>query len=411
LALLPPLTGCTDGEATTPGHAQSTIISGHLSDAIDDGVVSVQAMGHGCTGTLIAPSVVLTALHCIVDFDEFAIINCKSDGTLASNSTGGDIGPLLDPALVSVVPGVSNDGTRVYAKKLFGTGTSQVCRDDLGIIVLESNLDIGSAPMVPLRFGPSKAGELTRAIGYGDTLGTSTEGGGRQVREDIKLLGVGAPSPGATGDVGIAPRTLRIGEGPCHGDSGGPLLSEETGAQIGIYSLLLSQGCKGSDVQNTYTQVAPFESFIRDTLDTVGQEPIAEVSGSTGGTGGDGGGPGGEAGSPAAGEGGAAASQGAIGGSGGTVDSGGSGGKGGSGAKGGKGGSSATGGSSGTDTTGGTGASGGTTGGTKDDGTGSGSRRDPACTCRVGPAGASIPWSVCALLAATLMLARRRYRR
>jgi hypothetical protein len=401
------LTGCTDRDVLDPAREQAPITHGTLSEPKDDAVVFVQGPNSGCTGTLIAPNVVLTALHCITDTADFAQIHCLPDGSLASDSSGGEIGPFLEPAQVTVRVGVYiGDSVRTAVSALYGTGTTQVCRDDLGLIVLESAPDTGGAPLVPLRFGPSSKGEPTRLIGYGDTAGTTP--GGRRERKDIPLLGVGAPTIGGTGDPGASPRTLLIGEGACHGDSGGPIFSQETGAELGVYSLLLSGTCLGSDVRNTYTQIAPWEGLIRDVLESAGHEPIVEVPVGTGGTGG-GVGAGGEAGEPgAAGAGGAAAGEGAGGGSDGTGATGGTGAEGGSG---GKGGSGATGGRGGTATTGGTGGSAGRSAGGTDSGTGSGSRRDPSCTCRLGDSTESLPWSLGALFGALLTVARRRYRR
>jgi hypothetical protein len=402
------LTGCSDRDVLEPAREQAPITYGDVSDPKDNAVVHVLASGRGCTGTLIAPNVVLTALHCITDSEELAQIHCLPDGSLAPDSTGGAVGPFLDPAQVTVRVGVAvGDSVRTVATALYGTGTTQVCRDDLGLIVLESAPDIGDAALVSLRFGGSAKGELTRLIGYGDTAGTVTRGG-RQERTDVPVLGVGARLVGGAGDPDVSPRTLLIGEGACHGDSGGPMFSQETGAELGVYSLLLSPTCLGPDVRNAYTQVAPWEGLIRDVLESAGHEPIVEVPQGTGGTGG-GVGVGGEGGEPgAAGAGEAAAGQGASGGSGGTGATGGTAAEGGSG---GKGGSGATGGRGGTATTGGTSGSAGRSAGGTDSGTGSGSRRDPSCTCRTGDSSESLPWSLGALFGALVTLARRRYRR
>jgi MYXO-CTERM domain-containing protein len=209
-----------------------------------------------------------------------------------------------------------------------------------------------------------------------------------------------------------APYTIVVGEGPCQGDSGGPLLSAATGAAIGVYSILLSSTCKGPTVRNAYTQVASFESTIRDALEFAGQEPTLEpvitagaggMAGTggtggvpgTGGTGGDAAAPnqGGEAGG--LGEGGAATggTEASVGG----------------GEMGGTGGSSATGGTGGKGGTGASPATGGT-GATLSQGEGSGSRRDPACTCRTGASDRS-PSSLVALLVGALGVALRRHRR
>jgi len=264
-------------------------------------------------------------------------------------------------------------------------------------MVIDTELD---EPIVPLRYGtPTKRGEAARAVGYGSTESDADAGApesGRRARYGLTVQDVG--DDGITeGSRYAAPYTVVVGEGPCHGDSGGPLLSEETGAAFGVYSILLSSQCKGTGIRNAYTQVAPFEGTIQKAFDYAGGEPVLEGSGTGGGAGatgqagepGGGGEPGAEAGA-----GGEATALGGTGGSrGGATSTGGDG----SGATGG---SSAAGGTGGSSATGGSGA----------ESQGSGSRHDPSCACRTG--GGSSPGSASALsallLGLGLVLRRRR---
>lgn len=279
LALVAALAGFGCGDQGFDG-AQATqraaIVGGKLSSATDDAVVLLSAQGTGCTGTLIAPTVVLTALHCVAEYDPRFRFNCEPDGTLAPGATLGQLGPTLDPAGVTVRVGVTLEGERVRAKAIYGTGSTDACHDDLAVVVLEKAPDIGDAPLVSVRFGrPTVKGEAAKILGYGDVEQTQTQPG-RQVRASIKVLGAGGPDADTPGDRGVLPKTVTIGEGPCHGDSGGPLFSLETGAQIGVYSLLQQSTCTGVSARNTYTQVAPFEALIREALESEGFEPLLE---------------------------------------------------------------------------------------------------------------------------------------
>jgi hypothetical protein len=405
LSLAASALGCSDRTfAPAPAEEQSPIVNSHLSKPADNAVVGILATGRGCTGTLIAPNVVLTALHCITeDFDAGVPFRCKSDGTLQPGSSGGWLGPLVDPpSAVSVQVGVQLGGTRIKAKALFGTGSDTACKDDLGVIVLESAPDIGGASLVSLRFNPTTDGELTRAVGYGSTYGTSTVNG-RQERNDLQILAMGNSDVSGEGDVGFIARTIMVGEGPCQGDSGGPIFSEETGAQVGVYSLILSSTCVGIDVQNIYTEVAPFESLIREVLATAGEEPLVEPPPATG-TGG-GAGATGEGGEP--GNAGASSDAGAEGGAppgtGGTVGTGGTTSKGGSGGSGAVGGTS-TSGTGGTDATGGDAPMNPT-----NQGKGSGSRDDGSCAIKPGiaPNAGARSLALFALLALSIVRRRR----
>jgi hypothetical protein len=271
------LVGCSGQGADGPAAIErAAIVNGMLSSPQDDAVVSIQASGNGCTGSLIAPTVVLTALHCVAEYDPRFRFNCEPDGSLPPGATIGQLGELVDPRGITVTVGIGLEGDRVRAKSIFGTGSTDACHDDLAVVVLERAPDIGDAPLVSLRFSrPTRKGEMTRVVGYGDVGQTDTMLG-RQVRSDVLLRGVGGPDASTPGDTGVLPRTVMVGEGPCHGDSGGPLFSQETGAQIGVYSLLQQSTCAGPSTRNTYTQVQPFEALIREALESEGAEPLLE---------------------------------------------------------------------------------------------------------------------------------------
>jgi MYXO-CTERM domain-containing protein len=348
---------------------------------------------------MIAPNVVLTALHCVAEFTDTGFV-CTKDGTESTTSPGvGTLGGTYDPSLFDIRIGVEYHAeVDAHALKIYGTGTSTVCTKDLAVMILDRDLE---TPIVPLRFGRSvERQELVRVVGYGQTETSGTSG--RFVRHDISIIDVGADLL-SDNSKAIAPYTLTIGEGPCHGDSGGPARSEETGAVLGVYSILTSTNCRSPGVKNVYTQVGPFETLIRKALTEAGYEPTLEPDPTVMGSGGEGGAaPGGAGG--AAGDTSVPAE---VGGSGGNTDgTGGS--RGGSGGTGADGGSSAAG---GTGAPGGSEETGGTTGVSGSKGTGS--RRDPSCACRTapGPERHAPIGGLGALVGATGLVVRRRRRR
>jgi len=404
--------GCTDGRAPTPVQEERTaIVRGMPSVPSDDAVVSITANSIACSATLIAPDVIVTALHCVSQFDLDRTFSCNADGSLATGSTGGTLGPLVDAASIVVSTGVLKSSSGVHGKAIYGTNSPVVCRDDFAIVVLDGPVPV-DVPPVTLRLTRStKDGEQVRAVGYGltdaTTMGSAGAGGAPEVasrneRDGLKILGVGAPNSVIAGDPGVAPRTVMIGEGPCHGDSGGPLFSVETGAEIGVYSLLSTTSCEGPDVRNVYTQIAPYDDLINMALSSVGEAPIAEVT-----PGGDGeGGMAGQAGEPS--------TAGVPGEAGAPPESaGGSGGSGGSGGKsgvGGRGGTGAVAGSSVGGTGGDTSMGDDTSSEAGAQGEGSGSRQDPSCTCRTGRGRQTAPWPLLGLCFGALTFLRRRRR-
>jgi hypothetical protein len=363
---------------------QEGIVRGMGSSDADNAVVDVLNPQNNCSGTLIAPNVVLTAMHCVVEFDAAARFTCNPDGSLQTDTPGnGQFGPQLDPSVLSIGVGIVADFT-AHGKTIFDSGAATACKNDIAVIVLDRDIDIGAAPLVTLRFGrTTQKGELTRVLGYGNTV-FEADVPGRQERDDVKVLDVGDLSPTMPGNPQIIPHSMVAGEGSCKGDSGGPMFSQETGAQIGVYSLLLSQTCVGFDVRNTYTQVAAFEPLIRRALEAGGHDPLVEPAPSTGS--------GGDAGASA------------QGGEGNTVAEGGASSAVGGGANSAGGAVAAGSGGTGANSTAGQGAV------ANDQGEGSGSRRDPSCTCRASRDANYASPGLLAFFGALLILGFRKHR-
>ena len=290
------LSACSDETIDpTVGVYRSAIINGEPSDASEDDIVDVLSQVSDtaflrCSGALIAPNVMLTALHCVTyQSDPRAAFSCSSDGTLTSGTPGaGELGGTTLPSQVHVFVGATHDGEPdAYGRRVFGSGSMQICRGDIAAVVLDRDL---GQDFNAVRLGRSVAlGESMRVVGYGQTEDGSS--GERRRRTGRRVLDVGAvgadPGSGTT-----APNTFVIGEGACHGDSGGPALSEETGAVTGVYSLSAAASCTATGVRNTLTLVSPYEGMVREALEFAGREPVEEVGGGTGGmppTGGSGG--------------------------------------------------------------------------------------------------------------------------
>jgi hypothetical protein len=246
--------------------------------------------GSQCTATLVAPNLVVTVRHCISVFQE-GTFSCTTAGNIDLNRTrnpgdAGEMGPVYAPEEVAFHVGANPDLEHPVAlgQQVFAAETDTICRNDLAFVVLDRSLEL---PVVPVRLGRGTfPGETTLIVGYGiNGTGMTT----RHERAAVEILHVG-PSEFFPLEGEALPRTFVVGPSACSGDSGGPALSEETGAVLGASSL--SRGaCESSEVRNFYTQLAPFEALAREAFAAAGHEPVLDLEPPPDGEGGSSGGP------------------------------------------------------------------------------------------------------------------------
>src|SRR5690348_2266048 len=113
------------------------VVGGEISGPADDFVVRIVAdqpepyETGGCSGTLVAPNLLLTALHCVSVFDLDAKFGCQPDGS-ALPSGAGWIGDILDPASVAVYFGTELPLTvSAHGVEIFGAHSTFACVDDV----------------------------------------------------------------------------------------------------------------------------------------------------------------------------------------------------------------------------------------------------------------------------------------
>ena len=267
------LLACNQQQADPATVSRSALLGGE-PDSARSFVVGLYTFEQGepalCTGTLVAPDLVLTSRHCVAPrLDEGSAVECASSR----------FGATFDPERIQVTT-----AEHMYPEQLAAPRTvsgiwvretdDRVCGNDIALLAGSFAQDI--EPVAPRLGSPARSAERYAAVGYGSTGETF---GDRRAIEDLRVGCVGAACSKRIADGEF------FGAGAlCRGDSGSPALDEQ-GRVFGVASRGDSE-C----TESVYSEVATHGDWLvgsaREAAAELGHAPPSWADDGVSGAGG-----------------------------------------------------------------------------------------------------------------------------
>lgn len=262
------LAACGDAPEPPVHVIRSGIQGGQIENGLTSVVGLVMDTGQGtgiCSGTLIAPNLVLTAQHCVAQLSSQFVI-------CGQTPFGSQFGP--NQVFVTTRTTMSNNTAEYYAVEDIQVppGTNDTCGFDIALVRLAENIPMNVAePMVPRIDVAPQQGEMYIAAGYGHV----GDGSGSGTRRSLAGRSVDCTGDNCPAQTSVQGNEWLGSAGTCQGDSGGAAIDDQ-GRVLGA----LSRGPENC-AASLYSGVWGWSDWIRQTATTAatvgGYEPAMWV--------------------------------------------------------------------------------------------------------------------------------------
>lgn len=243
--------------------ASASAIQGGADDTTHTFVVGITDGASTCSGTLIAPNLVLTARHCVADSGSSDVVDCATDVFSAPQAAR--------TFRVTTDAAIAGAKTTFRGAKIFVPDDKTFCGNDIALLMLEANVPASvaspAAPVVsPKMTDHARYGKTVAAVGYGITGPGQSDDGKRRIRENVPLRCIpGDPTLDCDPKrYDMTASEVLAGDGLCTGDSGSSAFDQATFAEKPVTFGVLSRAAETQVrcIDAIYTRTDAFADLL-----------------------------------------------------------------------------------------------------------------------------------------------------